>query len=653
VTVNSGISVGNTTVNTSITASNIFSGNSFANATVTSSSISVSNSFSNSTITSQVVFVGNTTANASFNLVGGSATFSASRLSVNGNGVVVIQTSSAHGLGTLTGVFGTLSNFDRGWLNNPRLLLANTPTPNTISFTIPVTSQGNSLKINAVKRINGLMVYETSAPHNLLVNDVINVTGTPTSIESGVFNVVRGIVNTTPTANTFTIYDGVRSNKNIISSNSVIVSTSALAYNTSGFVYLTVNLGFAHQFRVNELVNISGVTGVYGGSTTTTGSVLGRQFNLNGLKTITAATANTFQVFAFEKTRKSLEVPGGSNTLTYSGTFNVSTNNDIANTRITTAAYSSLPIISNLPIANGTITYNVPIYINVGNTVSATKITPTSIFVGDLAGNSVIIDSAGTRYKKTGSILQTTVDGSGFGVTAVLDDGGSVDPEASAFIANTSVISLGNTTSTTVITQEAVYTANVFVGFDNTRVNITQDTISIEDNTSSVNTTITNSLASFPNDLYVGAALYVNAIADAAGSFGNTGQVIASNGSSIYWTDQLQTTVVAGVSNAASEYFTTNGSNTEFTLLSPIANQNNSIVSLNGLLLVPQLHYTIDSSTITLTSVPYENSILEIRNIEGGSGVASGYRGSRGPTGYTGSASSVGRQIAIAMLFGG
>lgn len=538
-----GISIGNTTVNTSIRSTFMFSGNTFANSYITPVSISVSNTSSNSTITSQVIFVGNTTANASFNLTGGAATINASRLSVNANGAVIIQTVSDHGLygtGSIVGTLSSLTNFDRGWLNNPRILIANTPTPNTITFTLGSTVLANSsLKINAVKRINGLMTYETFTPHGLLVNDVINVTGIGSSIDSGKFNVVGGVVNTIPTSNTFTVYDSVRANKNIISSNTVSIFTPYVAFADAANIFVRFDLGFPHQIKISEVVTIAGITGRYGGGAqvgSNTG-ILNKTFNLNGTWTVTGVTANTFSILAFAKARNAATVSGGTANITYTSTFNATVNNDIGNTKITTVSYSSLPIISNIPVANGTVSYNIPIYINVGNTVSATKITPTSIFVGDLTGNSVVIDSAGTRYKRTGSILQTTVDGTGFGVTSVLDDSGTVVPDASAFFANTSVVSLGNSTSTTVLTQESVTTSNVFVGLDGTRVNITKDTISIEDNTSYVNTTITNYLASFPNDLYVGATLFVNAISDANGSIGSNGQVLTSNGSSVYWAD--------------------------------------------------------------------------------------------------------------------
>jgi len=534
VTVQQGISVGNTTVNTSITATQIFSGNTYANAKVTTTSISVSNSLSTSDITSQIIFVGNTVANASFNLIGGTATHSASRLTVSSTGVVRIQTSSDHGLASLYGVYANFNGFDRSWINNPRLLVANTPTSNTISFTLGSTVLGNALKINAVKRVNGFLTYETVTPHGLLLNDTVNITGIPSTIDAGRFNVTGGVVNTIPTSNTFTIYDSVKANKIVNTSGTVTISSQPLDYASAGTIYLNVDLGQAHQFRVNELVTISGVTGLYAGAATTA-APLGRAFNLNGAFTVRSVTANAFQIVAFVKSKKSALVPGGSNTVTFSGTFNAVVNNDISNTKITTSAYSSLPIINNIPIANGTITYSVPIYISVGNTVSATKITPTSIFVGDLTGNSVIIDSAGTRYKRTGSILETAVDGSGFSVTSVLADGGALDPNTASFIANTSVISIGNTTSTTIITQEAVLTSNVLVGQENTRVNITSEAISIEDSSSISNTVINNYLASFPNDLSVGSTLFVNAISDSTGSLGTSGQVLTSNGAVSYW----------------------------------------------------------------------------------------------------------------------
>jgi len=130
-------------------------------------------------------------------------------------------------------------------------------------------------------------------------------------------------------------------------------------------------------------------------------------------------------------------------------------------------------------------------------------------------------------------------------------------------------------------------------------------------------------------------------------SNGSVGQVLTSNGSNVYWstpesggaggyTGSFGYTGSSATSNAVSEYFTTNGSNAQFTLVNPVST-NNAIVSLNGLVLVPDVHYTIDGTTVTLTSVPYASSILEIRNIERGAGVATGYRGSRGDLGYTGS----------------
>jgi hypothetical protein len=93
----------------------------------------------------------------------------------------------------------------------------------------------------------------------------------------------------------------------------------------------------------------------------------------------------------------------------------------------------------------------------------------------------------------------------------------------------------------------------------------------------------------------------------------------------------------AAIANASTQTFTGTGIRTIFTLNSIMVNQNNAIVTINGLVQYPTLHYTISGNTLSFTFAPYLNSIIEVRNIENGTG-SKGYTGS---SGYVGSAATV------------
>ena len=93
----------------------------------------------------------------------------------------------------------------------------------------------------------------------------------------------------------------------------------------------------------------------------------------------------------------------------------------------------------------------------------------------------------------------------------------------------------------------------------------------------------------------------------------------------------------AAIANASTQTFTGTGARTVFTLNSIMVNQNNAIVAINGLVQYPTLHYTISGNTLSFTFAPYLDSIIEVRNIENGTG-AKGYTGS---SGYVGSAGLV------------
>jgi hypothetical protein len=121
----------------------------------------------------------------------------------------------------------------------------------------------------------------------------------------------------------------------------------------------------------------------------------------------------------------------------------------------------------------------------------------------------------------------------------------------------------------------------------------------------------------------------------ANGTTGTSGQVLTSNGTTAYWAAPT-----VPQSNAISDSFTANGTQTTFTISTAVRNQNNSIVTLDGMVQLPVTHYSISGTTLTMTTAPIANSIVEVRNFDniyagGSSGV------------------STGKAIAMAIVFGG
>ena len=106
----------------------------------------------------------------------------------------------------------------------------------------------------------------------------------------------------------------------------------------------------------------------------------------------------------------------------------------------------------------------------------------------------------------------------------------------------------------------------------------------------------------------------------ANGSVGTAGYYLRTSGSGIYWSPVSASG--GGTSNATSQTFTASGSNSTFTLSSSISNAKNVIVTLDGLTQIPTTHYTISGTTLTFTSTPITNTIIEARDLStlGGSG---------------------------------
>jgi hypothetical protein len=104
----------------------------------------------------------------------------------------------------------------------------------------------------------------------------------------------------------------------------------------------------------------------------------------------------------------------------------------------------------------------------------------------------------------------------------------------------------------------------------------------------------------------------------ANGSLGTSGQVLTSNGTTVYWST-VSGGGGGGSAIANSQSYTGNGSNTVFTLPESILDQDSLIVSVDGLVQVPNTHYTVSNTTLTFTTAPLNNSVIEARTMPAGS----------------------------------
>jgi hypothetical protein len=67
--------------------------------------------------------------------------------------------------------------------------------------------------------------------------------------------------------------------------------------------------------------------------------------------------------------------------------------------------------------------------------------------------------------------------------------------------------------------------------------------------------------------------------------------------------------------NVTSNKYTTTGSANTFTLNSSIANNNNILVSIDGIIILPTDDYTVSGTTLTLTFMPPAGLIVEARKL--------------------------------------
>jgi hypothetical protein len=117
-------------------------------------------------------------------------------------------------------------------------------------------------------------------------------------------------------------------------------------------------------------------------------------------------------------------------------------------------------------------------------------------------------------------------------------------------------------------------------------------------------------------------SLFVNAIS-ANGSYGTNGQVLTSNGTTVYWSNGGS---VGATFNYVDNTFTGNGSVNTYTL-STTTTTNNAIVSINGVVQKPTTTYSVSGGTLTFTSNIPNNAVVDVRipSFTTVSGVITGY----------------------------
>lgn len=110
-----------------------------------------------------------------------------------------------------------------------------------------------------------------------------------------------------------------------------------------------------------------------------------------------------------------------------------------------------------------------------------------------------------------------------------------------------------------------------------------------------------------PGDLYV---YYNNTWSEAAYSANTTAIAAYKQANAAF--DKANTGAFTPL-NVSSQIFVANGAQTAFFLGNNSPQQNNAIVSVDGLTQIPGIHYTIAGSTLTFTTEPLNKSNVEIR----------------------------------------
>ena len=531
-----------------------------------------------------------------------------------------VNTSGSY---TLTGVhthnanviFGSAAGLiANGTIGTAGQILATNGT--TVYWTTDQTS-GNVTSNNITSNVvtsNVVTTNALNANHVVVNNDLAVVNGTYSNVSmySDRIFIGNSVVNATINS---TVYTGTANNANYLG------GVAAASYvNTSG----AYTIAGVHTYNANIIIGTTaglranGSFGTAGQVLATNGStVYWTTDQAAGNITATYITSNTFSA-NHVVVNNDLAVVNGtySNISMYSDRIFIG--NSAVNTTINSTAFSGTS--NNTLYVGSTPASNV-----VTNTYLVTNYTTNSTVYSTFAQNTSVYSTFAQNTAVYSTFAQNTTVVSTYATNTYVNS--TFAPLAgAAFTGNVSlstplIANGGSGTGGQVLTSNgttgAPYWSTVSGGGVNTASQYTWS------NTQTFSNTVT-----YSGNLVIGntASLTAN------GSTGTTGQALLSNGSGVYWGP-------SPTGNAVSQTFTGNGSATSFTLSNAVRSQNNSIVTLDGVVQIPVTHYTISSTNLTFTSAPIANTNIEVRNFDAIIG--------------TSISVSTGKAIAMAIVFGG
>jgi hypothetical protein len=542
ITINQGISVGNSTVNTSINATAIFSGNGSTNATVNTTvivvantqgnstitplsisvanstvnsvlnptSISVSNSTSNSTInpgllfvgnssgnsaiTANSIFVGNSTVNAVVVLTPTVSTKGIATYNVSSVGVVTLQTSTDHnipivdlGSGTPryvppSGTVVTVTGTGKDYIDDLTFNVTELPTANQIKFAISTMTVG--LTSASVNTTSGTCTFTSAAVHGLEVGDTALVQLCSDARFNGTYT-----VSAKPSSTQFTV---TRPKLNLTNRNPTFYTEAIGASSTSTpkSYYANIRLtgltpSFQQQIKdafgqPGNSITISGVQGTYASwQPGGTGPVT----SLNGtFRIVSFVDSNTIKIELWNQNIKTAVSAVGSSSsfvnMSSAATVNLTLGTSFDITLTGNSRVVRPAVVTTSP-ASANISYSIPTKISVANSKTETTITPGYVFVGGNRTDSCIIEPRGVKLRKQGSFLETQLSGNGLYISELEGFDALIMADANNMFANATFMSLGNSSVFTYLTPSSVRTGSIEFGDQLANITINSSSLSL------------------------------------------------------------------------------------------------------------------------------------------------------------------------------
>ena len=569
-TINQGISVGNSSVNTSINATAIFSGNTTSNSLVSPTQIAAANTTSNSTINPSTIFVGNSITNAvvSINQVDTTVSgITSVQMGVQSNPgwIAVYMTGGNTNIPSAAAADYYGSSYVKianvhPWVNDVNWGYNPTVSNSTcIGYFWDPSLLGNTLKIKSFSRVAGNVVIETVAAHSA------NTTTFPSGFTAKFNNLSApptGLVNTNSVQtlnviNTTAFWYTVPSApyKNLTVSNlmfpngyygytgtaaaPVMQSTLLTATATAGYFVYFIETSSAHGLSNGSSIIVSGITN----TPPKVGTV---SYAWNGTYKVwtSAPGANStyFAVLVAAKAAKGAVPSAQTGPVAATGTPAAKQNIDVTYTPPTPSYISPIDTTFSSAGPGASLKQTDPVVLQVANTNTRVRITPRNIFVGNTSGGTyTIIDQSKITAAKRGSFLSSSVSGDGIRVESLIDDLTAAEANASFFFANATVMQVGNSSIGSVITANNISTQQfTAANTDDSRsnVSITSDSVSINttDSDATYTTTIASKAATFGGSVQVSSALVLDSTLLANGNPGAAGQVLtSSNTGNVYW----------------------------------------------------------------------------------------------------------------------